>query len=104
MHDGNRRYSDSQKHESSCLLSDRFWCISPEPFELQKNFLPLLASIFEELSDKKIIFFSSSGSGDIHEKQSLNKQLDSCFCESLYVIPWMFFFGGQCKWIWMGFG
>ena len=28
-------YSDSQKHESSCLLSDRFWCISPEPFELQ---------------------------------------------------------------------
>ena len=28
------KYSDSQKHESSCLLSDSFWCISPEPFEL----------------------------------------------------------------------
>ena len=46
-------YSDLQKHESSCLLSDRFWCISPEPFELQKIFLTLLASVFEELSDKK---------------------------------------------------
>ena len=31
-------YSDLQKHESSCLLSDRFWCKSPEPFELQKIF------------------------------------------------------------------
>ena len=41
-----KAYSDSQKHESSCLLSDRFWCI----------FLPLLASIFEELSDRKGIF------------------------------------------------
>ena len=49
-------YSDLQKHESSCLLSDRFWCISPEPFELQKIFLPLLASLFEELSGKKEIF------------------------------------------------
>ena len=49
-------YSDLQKHESSCLLSDRFWCISPEPSELQKIFLPLLASLFEELSDRKGIF------------------------------------------------
>ena len=48
-----RYYSDSQKHESSCLLSDRFWFIYPEPFELQKIFLPLLASLFEELSDEK---------------------------------------------------
>ena len=46
-------YSDSQKHESSCLLSHRFWYISPEPFELHKIFLPLLASLFEELSDRK---------------------------------------------------
>ena len=44
-------YSDSQKHESSCLLSDCFWCISPEPFELQKIFKPLIASLFKELSD-----------------------------------------------------
>ena len=49
-------YSDSQKHESSCLLSDRFWCISPEPFELQKIFLPLLAYLFEEFSDRKEFF------------------------------------------------
>ena len=46
-------YSDLQKHESSCLLSDRFWCIYPEPFELQKIFFLLLASLFEELSDEK---------------------------------------------------
>ena len=46
-------YSDLQKHESSCLLSDRFWCISPEPFELQKIFLPLFTSLFDELSDRK---------------------------------------------------
>ena len=49
-------YSDLQKHESSCLLSDRFWCTSPEPSELQKIFLSLLASLFEELSDRKGIF------------------------------------------------
>ena len=30
-------YSDSQKHESSCLLSDCFSCISPEPLELKKK-------------------------------------------------------------------
>ena len=42
-------YSDLQKHESSCLLGDRFWCISPKPFELQKIFSPLFASLFEEL-------------------------------------------------------
>ena len=46
----------TRKNSSSCLLSDRFWCISSEPFELQKIFLPLHASIFEELSDKKGIF------------------------------------------------
>ena len=51
-------YSDSQKHESSCLLSDHFWCISPEPFELQKIFLSLLASLFEELSGEKEFFKS----------------------------------------------
>ena len=44
-------YSDSQKHESSCLLSDHFSCISPEPLELQKSFLRLFASLSEELSD-----------------------------------------------------
>ena len=49
-------YSDSQKHESSCLLSDRFWCISPELFELQTIFIPLIASLFKELSDRKEIF------------------------------------------------
>ena len=38
------------------LLSDRFWCISPEPFELQKIVFTLLASLFEELSDRKEIF------------------------------------------------
>ena len=30
-------YSDSQKYESSCLLSDRFSSISPETQELQKK-------------------------------------------------------------------
>ena len=49
-------YSDSQKHKYSCLLSDRFLCKSPEPFELQKIFFPLLASLFEDLSDRKGIF------------------------------------------------
>ena len=32
----------------------------------------------------KQIFSSLSGSGDIQLKRSLNKQLDSCFCKSLY--------------------
>ena len=54
--DSTALYSDLQKHESSCLLSDLFCCISPEPFELQKIFLPLLASLFKELSDRKDIF------------------------------------------------
>ena len=49
-------YSDSQKHESSCLLSDCILCISPEPLELQKSYLRLLASLSEELSDEKRIF------------------------------------------------
>ena len=53
VHKNGVRYSDLQKHESSCLLlSDRFWCISPEAFELQKIFIPLIASLFKELSDK----------------------------------------------------
>ena len=49
-------YSDSQKHESSCLLSDCFSCISPEPLELKKSYLHLFASLFKELSDEKRIF------------------------------------------------
>ena len=49
-------YSDSQKHESSCLLSDRFFVYMSGTFELQKNLFPLLASLFEELSDRKGIF------------------------------------------------
>ena len=44
-----RSYSDSQKHESICLLSDRFCCISPELLELQKIHLHLFISVFEEL-------------------------------------------------------
>ena len=34
-------YSDLQKHESSCLLSDCFSCISPEPLEIKKLFLSI---------------------------------------------------------------
>ena len=49
-------YSDSQKHESSCLLGDCFSCISPEPLELQKSYLRLFASLSKELSDEKRIF------------------------------------------------
>ena len=46
---------------------------------------------FEKLSKSdvnngKSIFCSSKGLGDIHQKRSLDKQLDSCFCESLYSI------------------
>ena len=44
-----KSYSDSQKHESSCLLSDRFCCISPELLELQKIRLHLFILVFEEL-------------------------------------------------------
>ena len=44
--------SDSQKHESSCLLSNCFSCVSPEPIELQKSYLHLFASSSEELSDE----------------------------------------------------
>ena len=44
-----RMYSDSQKHESSCLLSDRFCYISPELLELQKIDLHLFVSVFEML-------------------------------------------------------
>ena len=68
-------YSDLQKHESSCLLSDRFGCISPKPFELQKNFLPLLASLFEELSDRKGIFSNrSTNSPDFAENTDFSKK------------------------------
>ena len=49
-------YSDSKKHESSCLLSDFFSCISPEPLELQKSYFHQFASLSEELSDEKRIF------------------------------------------------
>ena len=45
-----------KKKKSSILLINRFWRISPEPFELQKIYLPFLALIFEELSDGKGIF------------------------------------------------
>ena len=54
--DSTALYSDLQKHESSCLLSYCFSCISPEPFELQKSYLRLFASLSEELSDEKRIF------------------------------------------------
>ena len=37
-----REYSDQQKHESSCLLSESVSCISPEPLELQTSYLHLL--------------------------------------------------------------
>ena len=50
------KYCDSQKHESSCLLNDRFLCISSEPLELRRKFLRLFASLSEELSDEKRIF------------------------------------------------
>ena len=38
-----------------------------------------------DASNGKKIFCSTKGSGYIHQKRSLNKQLDSCFCKSLYV-------------------
>ena len=44
-----KAYSDSQKHESSCLLSDCFSCLSPEPLELKKSYLHLFASLSKEL-------------------------------------------------------
>ena len=49
-------YSDSQQHESSCLLSDSFWCISPEPLDVQKIYLHLFVSVFEELLAETRIF------------------------------------------------
>ena len=45
-------YRNSQKKESS----NRFWPISPEPYGLQKIHLPLLASVFKQLSDNTEIF------------------------------------------------
>ena len=53
---GKWSYSDLQKHESSCLLSGCFSCISPETLEQQKSFLRLFESMSEELSDVKRIF------------------------------------------------
>ena len=51
-----KMYSDSQKHKSSCLLSDCFSCISPEPLELKKRYLHLFASLSKDLSDERRIF------------------------------------------------
>ena len=54
---------DAQKFpnkESSSLSSDHFWRISPEAFELQKISLPLLPSVFEELSAEKRNFQKQS--------------------------------------------
>ena len=48
-----------KKHESSCLLRDRFWCISPEPLEVKKSYLHLFASLSKELSDEKKNFSNS---------------------------------------------
>ena len=46
-----------KKKESSCVWSDRFLCISPEPFDLQKICFLLHTSVFKELSaGKKRIF------------------------------------------------
>ena len=69
-----RTYSDSQKHESSCLLNDRFWCISPEPIELHKIFLSLLGSIFKELSDRKKISNRSTNSPDFVKNTDFFKE------------------------------
>ena len=44
------------KKECGCLLSGLFWRLSPEGFELQKSYLPFLASVFEKLSAEKRIF------------------------------------------------
>ena len=52
----NCSYSEQQKHESSCLLSDCLLCISPELLEVQKSYLHLFASSSEELSDEIRIF------------------------------------------------
>ena len=49
-------YSEQQKHESRCLLSESVSCISPEPLELQKSYLHIFASSFRELSDEIRIF------------------------------------------------
>ena len=69
------RYSDLQKHESSCLLSDRFWCIPPEPFELKNIFKTLIASLFKELSDKKRNFSNrSTNSPDFAENTDFSKK------------------------------
>ena len=51
-------YSDSQKHESSCLLNNRFWCISPEPFELQIFFHHYLPHFLKSFQIEKEFFKS----------------------------------------------
>ena len=51
-------YSEQQKHESSCLLSDCLSCISPEPLELQKSYSHIFPFSSEELSDEIRVFKS----------------------------------------------
>ena len=55
-------------------------------FVLRLEKFPFLSesSSKSDASNGKKIFCSSKGSGDIHQKRSLKKQLDSFFCESLY--------------------
>ena len=57
--------------------------------KISADFVTVFQKLLFHLKDKdanrrKKLFCSSSGSGDINEKRWLNKQLDSCFCESLY--------------------
>ena len=56
------------------------WICAP----IKKNPFLSESSSKSDASNGKKIFCSSKGSGDIHPKQSLNKQLDSYFWESLY--------------------
>ena len=48
-------YSDSQKHESSCLLSDCFSCISLEPLELKKIFYIYLHPCLKSWSQNQLM-------------------------------------------------
>ena len=70
------RYSDSQKHEFSCLLRDRFCCICPEPLELQKFYSHLFISVFKELSTETRFFQSDDKiSWYLQKCQFSNKKL-----------------------------
>ena len=51
-------YSDLQKHESRCLLSDCFLCISPEPLELKKVIFIDLNPCLKSFQMKKEFFKS----------------------------------------------